>query len=98
MDATTYTLLTKQEASDAATNLSKEIFDWTHRFRKSLPDETAHYIRHQLEKSKNDPFGYFYLTIKLHKLPISTRPVCSDCASLPHSLGKWVDIQLQPIA
>jgi hypothetical protein len=21
-----------------------------------------------------------------------------DCASLPHTLGKWVDIQLQPIA
>ncbi|KAL7525089.1 hypothetical protein ACHAWF_003257, partial [Thalassiosira exigua] len=25
------------------------------------------------------------------------RPVCSDCGSLPHALGQWVDEQLQPI-
>ena len=72
MDATTYTLLTEQEATDAAKNLSKEIYNWTHRFRKSLPDDTIQYIRHQLEKTEKDPFGYFYLTIKLHKTPIST--------------------------
>jgi hypothetical protein len=30
-------------------------------------------------------------------MPISTRPVCSDCASVPHALGKWLDIELQPI-
>ncbi|KAL7526149.1 hypothetical protein ACHAXR_001344, partial [Thalassiosira sp. AJA248-18] len=33
----------------------------------------------------------------MHKYPISTRPVCSDCASLPHALGQWVGEQLQPI-
>ena len=57
MDATTYTLLTEQEATDAAKNLSKEIYNWTHRFKKSLPDDTIHYIRHQLEKTEKDPFG-----------------------------------------
>jgi hypothetical protein len=44
-----------------------------------------------------DPYGYFYLLSKLHKSPFSTRPICSDCTSLPHSVGKWVDRQLQPI-
>jgi hypothetical protein len=44
-----------------------------------------------------DPLGYFYLLIKLHKLPISGRPVCSDCGSLPHALGRYVDEMLQPI-
>ena len=29
---------------------------------------------------------------------MSTRPVCSDCASIIHPLGKWLDITLQPIA
>ena len=86
MDTTTYTLLTEQDATDAAKNLSKEIFDWTHRFRKSLPDDTVHYIRHHLEKTEKDPFRYFYLSIKLHKSQISTRPVCSDCAS-PRQMG-----------
>eukprot|EP00804_Cyclotella_cryptica_P019634 CCRYP_013976-RB/>CCRYP_013976-RB protein AED:0.46 eAED:0.46 QI:0/-1/0/1/-1/1/1/0/203 len=39
---------------------------------------------------------------KIHKPPTPrgypTRPVCSDVSSLPHGLGKWVDIQLQPLA
>ena len=35
---------------------------------------------------------------KLHKRPIKTRPVCSDCASTPHALGQWVNEMLQPIA
>ncbi|KAL7528050.1 hypothetical protein ACHAWF_002418 [Thalassiosira exigua] len=30
-------------------------------------------------------------------LPFITRPVCSDCASLPHALGQWIDEELQPI-
>jgi hypothetical protein len=25
------------------------------------------------------------------------RPVCSNLASLPHSLGQWVDLVLQPV-
>jgi hypothetical protein len=30
---------------------------------------------------------------------MTTRPmsVCSDCASIVHPLGKWLDITLQPI-
>lgn len=51
----------------------------------------------KIEHSREDPFGYFYLLAKLHKTPISTWPVCSDCASLPHSVSKWIDCQLQPI-
>jgi hypothetical protein len=96
-DKSTYNILTNEEASEAAKTLSKEIFDWTCRFSKTLDIDTVKYIRHQLDKTSKDPFRYFYLLVKLHKSPISTRPVCSDCASLPHTLGKWVDIQLQPI-
>lgn len=65
--------------------------------RSNLTDDIVQYIHHHLDATRKDPFGYFYLLIKLHKTPISTRPVCSDCASLPHALGKWVDLQLQPI-
>ena len=62
-----------------------------------LSDDAQKFIHRKLSETINDPFGYFYLSIKLHKTPISTRPVCSDCASLPHALGQWVDEQLQPI-
>jgi hypothetical protein len=35
--------------------------------------------------------------VKIHKSPVSTHPVCSNCASLVHPLGKWLDYALQPI-
>lgn len=56
------------------------------------------YIRKKLNDSKADLFGYFYLLYRLHKTPIKTRPVCSDYASLPHTLGEWVDEMLQALA
>jgi hypothetical protein len=62
-----------------------------------LPKDAVNYIRHNTMKNRSNPFGYFYLTIKIHKTLVSTRPVCSDCASLVHPLGKWLDLVLQPI-
>ena len=97
LDSSTYTILTEDQANTASENLYKEICLWTVKHRQSLDDDTIRYIREHVEKAKQDPFGYFYLLAKLHKTPMSTRPVCSDCASLPHSVGKWVDRQLQPI-
>ena len=44
-----------------------------------------------------DPFGLFYLMYKIHKPGRTTRPVCSDCASLLHALGKWITSELLPI-
>ena len=35
---------------------------------------------------------------KVHKQTLSTRPVCSDCASITNPIDKWVDVMLQPIA
>ena len=55
------------------------------------------YIRHHTESACNNPFSYFYLLAKLRKTPTTTRHICSDCTSLPHAIGKWVDKQLQPI-
>ena len=62
-----------------------------------LPKQVVDYIGKKLDLPIEDPFGYFYLLYKLYKEPVSTRPVCSDCGSLPHALGQWVDEQLQPI-
>lgn len=96
-DTSTYSLLTDEQAHLSANDLYTRIFQWTMKYRRELGDNTTKYIREKIESARNDPFGYFYLLAKLHKNPVSTRPVCSDCASLPHSVGKWVDRQLQPI-
>jgi hypothetical protein len=60
-----------------------------------LTIDRRNYIRKKISKASSDPFRYFYLTIKIHKTPISMRLVCSNLASLPHSLGQWVDLVLQ---
>ena len=96
-DTTTYSHISDEEAHIASDNLYRQIFQWTRKHRLELGDNTTEYIQDKIKRARTDPFGYFYLLAKLHKSPISTRPVCSDCASLPHAVGKWVDRQLQPI-
>ena len=96
-DTTTYTHISTKQAQTAAHDLYHKIFQWTRKYQPDLGDTTTMYIQEKIKQSWDDPFGYFYLLAKLHKTPVSTRPVCSDCASLPHLVGKWVDKQLQPI-
>jgi len=97
LDANTYTLLSEEQALEEAKQLRTDIYEWTVEFRSVLSDKTVEYLRMKLKETSDDPFGYFYLLYKLHKEPISTRPVCSDCGSLPHALGQFVDEMLQPI-
>ncbi len=99
LDTTTYQLISEEEAKKAANKLYKTIYQWMRKYSicESLNHDRRTYIRKQILKATLDPFRYLYLTIKIHKTPISTRPVCSDLASLPHSLGQWVGLVLQPV-
>ena len=93
----TYEILSTEQGWEDIRELKREIFGWILKHRRSLSKQEAAYLEKKLEITRLDPFGYFYLLYKLHKTPISTRPVCSDCGSLPHALGQWVDEKLQPI-
>jgi hypothetical protein len=97
LDAITYTIVPKDQALWDAVQLYNDILLWTAIYSEEISPEAKKFIHCKLSDNLADPFGYFYLMIKLHELPITTCPVCSDCASLPHALGQWVDDQLQPI-
>jgi len=96
---TTYQLISEEDARIAANELYKSIYQWTRKLSLSdhLTQDSSNYIHQKICEAASEPFGYFYLTIKIHKTPIFTRPICSDLASLPHSLGQWVDLALQPV-
>ena len=96
-DTSTYLRLSESQALEEDSQLRQDIKDWISEFSSSLHKDHISYIEAKLKESEKEPFGYFYLLYKLHKKPIKTRPVCSDCASTPHALGRWVDETLQPL-
>ncbi len=70
---------------------------WQHQTCSSLTKDATAYSQYWIQKNHLDPFRYLFLTVKIHKGPPSTCPVCSNCASLVHLLGKWLDYMLQPV-
>ena len=78
--------------------LWEDITSWLDEWHGFLHADHRAFLRQKLKVTQEDPFGYFYLLYKLHKTPIKTRPVCSDCSSTCHALGQWVNEMLQPIA
>ncbi|KAL7531342.1 hypothetical protein ACHAXR_003988, partial [Thalassiosira sp. AJA248-18] len=99
-----YELLSEAEAMAAVKQLKTEIDEWLDKYELDLEESDHSYIStHPL--NNKDPFGYFYLLYKIHKLPsldevdiCPTRPVCSSCGSVDHPLGAWVNLQIQPVA
>jgi hypothetical protein len=72
------------------------IDEWLMRHEVSLGKEVCEFIRHHVGTCEH-PFPFFYHLYKIHKQPVITRPVISGCGSLLHSIGHWIDEQLQPI-
>ena len=60
------------------------------------PKETTSTFLNRSLQTK-DPFAYFYLLAKIHKTPLTTRPIIIVSGSICHGLGKWTDVSLQKI-
>ncbi|EJK68766.1 hypothetical protein THAOC_10026 [Thalassiosira oceanica] len=84
----------EQGAEDIAA-LDSEILEWLHVNEGNVLPMHVKYIKKHLEKTRENPSGYAYQLYKLHKKTIDTRLVVSDCGSLIHALGKWVNEMLQ---
>jgi hypothetical protein len=96
LDKATYQSLTSSEARTAIKKLSIDLLEFISIHSDDLGAANRKFLLNSRMDVK-DPYPHLYLTFKIHKLPLKTRPIVSVSGSLLHALGRWVDIQLQPL-
>lgn len=94
LDGTTYRQLTRAEATGRMQVVKQLIINFTKTYFEASSTD-AKFLRRSLDVQ--DPFAYFYLIMKVHKTPWTTRPIVSISGSLSHGLGRWLDLQLQQL-
>lgn len=93
-DSRTYEIVEEGQALAEAEELRSAIFAWTVDRLRECPSLPLTTLEKSFDDTQSDPFGFFIFLYKLHENPMKTRPVCSDCVSLPNAalgLGEWVD-------
>ena len=96
-DPNTYQYLPPAEVATKNTLIKGLLSAWTVKHYKSLTKEERKFLKRHAADCI-DPFPYFYLTMKVHKTPLKTRPIVSCSDSLLFALGIWIDDKLQPVA
>jgi hypothetical protein len=95
-DANTYRSLSPTEASDSIEELTELLQAFVSHHENELGESTTKFLTESIDEVI-DPYPHFYLTFKIHKTPLKTRPIVSVSGSLLHALGRWLDNQLQPL-
>lgn len=97
LDRSTYRRLSTLEARMYHGQLKIRLGEWLKKHRGVLSKNEDTFLNRSLQQNK-DPFGAFYLLMKVHKTPLASRAIISGSGSLLHPLGVWVDSKLQPLA
>ena len=101
---TVYKELTEDEATNKMIDVKEKVIRWLHKYSTSTKTRTGistqelAYLSHHLKDKEPKKLPIFYLTLKVHKSPWTTRPIVSCSGSLLYHLGVWVDLHLAKVA
>jgi len=93
-DSRTYQRLSPSEINLEKRRLPNMLDEWMKKYHKDLTRNERRFLKHHIVNNK-EPFATFYATMKVHKMPLRTRPIVSCSGSLLYALGVWVDDKLQ---
>jgi hypothetical protein len=95
LKADTYRQIAPTEAAHLLTQIKMKVGQFLQSFSKVLPENESEYLWRSIKQHVKTP--KFYLTMKIHKTPMATRPIVAIKGSFTSGLGTWLDQQLQPI-
>ncbi len=97
-DDETYQPLTKRLAIEKLQQTQDKILKWLKKYKDAIPENERKFIKRSTQLKTDDEYNFphFYITAKVHKKELKTRPIVSNSGSLLEGLGKWIDRKLQP--
>jgi hypothetical protein len=93
LDRTTYTRLSPDDVRKSDKATEAELKALLTSYESILPEHEMVYFKRYLQQDHRQK--QFYITLKVHKKPMSSRPIVSCCGSLTEGFSKWLDAKMK---
>lgn len=96
-DNRTYQRLSSAQVISFEQRIERAFDKWLTKFSQNLNPFEKKFLRHHRMHYQH-AFSTFYITFKVHKSPLKTRPIVSTSGTLLYALGIYIDDKLQKAA